>query len=57
MFDLENIKNASFVKSLNIKELKVLAEEIRAFLIENISETGGHLSSNLGVVELTIALY
>ncbi|RIA64782.1 1-deoxy-D-xylulose-5-phosphate synthase [Anaeroplasma bactoclasticum] len=57
MFDLENIKDPSFVKSLNVKELKVLAEEIRAFLIENISKTGGHLSSNLGVVELTIALY
>ena len=40
-----------------MKELKILAQEIRDFLIENISKTGGHLSSNLGVVELTIALY
>lgn len=57
MFDLENIKDPSFVKTLSVKELKVLASEIREFLIENISKTGGHLSSNLGVVELTIALY
>ena len=57
MFDLENIKDPSFLKGLTIKELKVLAQEIREFLIKNISKTGGHLSSNLGVVELTIALY
>ena len=57
MFDLENIKDPSFVKDLNMKELKILAQEIRDFLIKSISETGGHLSSNLGVVELTIALY
>lgn len=57
MFDLENITDPSFVKDLSIKELKVLAKEIREFLIKNISKTGGHLSSNLGVVELTIALY
>ena len=57
MFDLENIKDPSFLKDLSIKELQVLATEIRQFLIENISKTGGHLSSNLGVVELTIAMY
>ena len=57
MFDLENITDPSFVKDLSIKELKILAKEIREFLINNISKTGGHLSSNLGVVELTIALY
>lgn len=57
MFDLENIKDPSFVKKLTIKELKILASEIREFLIQNISQTGGHLSSNLGVVELTIAIY
>ncbi len=57
MFDLENIKDPSFLKDLSVKELKILAQEIRDFLIENISKTGGHLSSNLGVVELTIALY
>lgn len=57
MFDLENIKDPSFVKELSVKELKILALEIREFLISHISKTGGHLSSNLGVVELTIALY
>ena len=57
MFDLESITDPSFVKKLSIKELNALAEDIRAFLIDNISKTGGHLSSNLGVVEITIALY
>ena len=57
MIDLKEIKDPSFVKNLSMKELKELAEEIRKFLIENISKTGGHLSSNLGIVELTIALY
>ncbi len=57
MINLEEIKDPSFIKNLSIKELKELATEIRKFLIDNISKTGGHLSSNLGVVELTIALY
>ena len=57
MFDLESITDPSFIKKLSIKELNVLAEEIRTFLIDNISKTGGHLSSNLGVVEITIAMY
>ncbi len=57
MFDLENIKDPSFLKDLNKKELNQLALEIRQFLIEKVSKTGGHLSSNLGVVELTIAIY
>lgn len=56
-FDLEKIKDPDFLKSLSIKELEVLAEQIRMFLIENISKTGGHLASNLGVVELTLALH
>lgn len=54
---LINISSPLFLKSLSIKELNILAQEIREFLIENISKTGGHLSSNLGVVELTIALH
>lgn len=45
------------IKKLSIKELEVLAEEIRSFLIESVSKTGGHLASNLGVVELTIAMH
>ena len=44
-------------ENLSQEELKTLAAEIRQFLIEKISVTGGHLASNLGVVELTIALY
>ena len=57
MINLLEIKDPSFIKNLSIKELKELASEIRNFLIENISKTGGHLSSNLGIVELTIAMY
>ena len=57
MFDLESITDPSFIKKLSIKELNALAEDIRRFLIDNISKTGGHLSSNLGVVEITIAMY
>ncbi len=45
------------LKKMNIKELENLASDIRKTLIDNISQTGGHLSSNLGVVELTIALH
>ncbi len=51
------IKDPSFLKDLSKKELKTLAEEIRIFLIDKISKTGGHLASNLGAVELTIALH
>ena len=54
---LEKIQKANDVKKLKPEELPVLVEEIRKFLIEKISVTGGHLASNLGVVELTIALH
>ena len=54
---LEKIQKANDVKSLRPEELPVLADEIRKFLIEKLSVTGGHLASNLGVVELTIALH
>ena len=54
---LEQIKGPEDLKKLTSEELSQLAEEIRAFLIEKISHTGGHLASNLGVVELTIALF
>lgn len=57
MFNLEEIKDPSFVKNLNKKEMEQLAKEIRCFLIDNLSKTGGHLASNLGIVELTIALH
>ena len=54
---LEQIKGPEDLKKLTSEELSQLAEEIWAFLIEKISHTGGHLASNLGVVELTIALF
>ena len=54
---LDKINGPDDVKKLNETELRELAEQIRSFLIEKISHTGGHLASNLGVVELTIALY
>lgn len=54
---LEKINGPEDVKKLDSEELEKLAQEIRTFLIEKISHTGGHLASNLGVVELTIALY
>ncbi|MGM9972140.1 MAG: 1-deoxy-D-xylulose-5-phosphate synthase [Anaeroplasmataceae bacterium] len=56
-FNLEEIENPLFLAELKKKELNDLAYDIRKFLIKNISKTGGHLSSNLGVVELTIALH
>ena len=54
---LERIEKENDIKKLSEEELKILADEIRAFLIQKISETGGHLASNLGVVELTMALH
>lgn len=54
---LEGINGPEDVKKLDQAQLSELAAEIREFLIEKISHTGGHLASNLGVVELTIALY
>ena len=54
---LEKISQAGDIKKLNGEELAALAQEIREFLIEKISNTGGHLASNLGVVELTMALH
>ena len=54
---LEKINEPGDVKKLNKKELELLCGEIREFLIEKISQNGGHLASNLGVVELTIALH
>ncbi len=53
---LERINNTKDLKFLSIKEKKILAQEIRDYIIEITSKNGGHLASNLGVVELTIAL-
>lgn len=55
--DLLSIKDPSFLKTLSNNELEKLSAEIRQFLIEKLSETGGHIGPNLGVVELTIALH
>lgn len=54
---LERIQKENDIKELNLEELEELALEIREFLIEKISKTGGHLASNLGVVELTMAMH
>ncbi len=54
---LDRITKPNDVKKLTLKECDQLAEEIRQFLIRSLSETGGHLAPNLGVVELTIALH
>ena len=54
---LERIQKENDIKELSDEELKILASEIRQFLIEKISDTGGHLASNLGVIELPMALH
>lgn len=54
---LENIHSSNDIKNLKDEELEPLCEELRAFLIEKVSQTGGHLASNLGAVELTVALH
>ena len=54
---LEKINSPEDLKVLSIDEKKILAEEIRKYILEIVSENGGHLASNLGVVELTIALH
>lgn len=56
-FDILEIKDPSFLKKLSYSELYELSDDIRAFLIQSVSKTGGHLSSNLGIVELTVALH
>ncbi|WP_368738797.1 1-deoxy-D-xylulose-5-phosphate synthase N-terminal domain-containing protein, partial [Escherichia coli] len=55
--DLTKITNPSFLKTLDKEQMTELAKEIRKFLIENLSVTGGHIGPNLGVVELTMALH
>ena len=54
---LKTIDDPAQLRGLERKELHRLAEELRAFVLESVSKTGGHLSSNLGTVELTIALH
>lgn len=57
LVDLLSIKDPSFLKGLSQQQLQELSEDIRKFLIEKLSVTGGHIGPNLGVVELTIALH
>ncbi len=54
---LEQIEQVSDLKNLSQQELLLLAQELRQFILHKVSETGGHLASNLGVVELTLALH
>ena len=52
---IERINNVNDVKKLTLTELKKLSSEMQEFIIDNVSNTGGHLASNLGVIDLTIA--
>ena len=54
---LETINNPNDIKNISPADYAKLAKEIRAFLVKKVSKTGGHLASNLGVVELTMALH
>jgi len=54
---LDRIQTPADVRQLDRRELKVLAQELRGFVLESVSKTGGHLSSNLGTIELTLALH
>ena len=54
---LEQLNNAEDLKKLNINEKTILAEEIRKYILDVVSKNGGHLASNLGIVELTIAIH
>ena len=53
---LDRVNVPGDLQPLSVDELKALAEEVRALIIDTVSRTGGHLAANLGVVELTIAL-
>lgn len=54
---VKDIKNPQFLKKYNSEELNELCQDIRKFIIDNLAKTGGHLASNLGAVELTVALH
>ncbi|MBQ4002065.1 MAG: 1-deoxy-D-xylulose-5-phosphate synthase, partial [Lachnospiraceae bacterium] len=54
---LENVPDREEIRKMDRKQLNTLSADIRAFLIERISRKGGHLASNLGTVELTLALW
>jgi 1-deoxy-D-xylulose-5-phosphate synthase len=54
---LQSIETPSDIKDLSQEQLRTLAEEMRSFIIESVTTTGGHLGSNLGAVELTLAVH
>ena len=54
---LEKVNSSEDVKNLTTEEKKELADDLRKYILKIVSENGGHLASNLGVVELTIALH
>ncbi|MBR4073822.1 MAG: 1-deoxy-D-xylulose-5-phosphate synthase, partial [Firmicutes bacterium] len=54
---LEDAGFPEALKAMDVKQLELLSYEIREYLLDTISKTGGHLASNLGVVELTLALH
>ena len=54
---LEQVNSPADLKKLSVKQLRELSEEIRQFILDTVSKTGGHLASNLGAVELTLALH
>ncbi|MEP7068257.1 MAG: 1-deoxy-D-xylulose-5-phosphate synthase N-terminal domain-containing protein, partial [Usitatibacter sp.] len=54
---LETVDDPAILRTFDRKQLNQLATELRAFIVDSVSSTGGHLSSNLGTVELTIALH
>ena len=54
---LNKVNSSNDIKSLSAEELPELCEELRKFIIQNVSKTGGHLASNLGTIELTVALH
>lgn len=54
---IDKINNVSDLKNLNLEEKKILADDLRHLILDVVSKNGGHLASNLGVIELTIALH
>ena len=55
--NLEQINSPPDLRALDRDQLEQVADQLRAFILESVSRTGGHLSSNLGTVELTVALH
>ena len=56
-FDFKNFSSLSELKKLSVKDLPEFCNQLRQFLLDEVSQSGGHLASNLGSVELTVALH